>query len=443
LTRTELLHHLQRTKGVTEAITESKSLLASMSRPTGNQCRDTLKILVLSGQFPTPRDPICGTFVVEQMKALRKLGAEMSVITAVPWAPRWLKFIKRIRKHLNTPRQARIENFQVQYPRVPVLPGDKLFFLSGVLLFLRYVPMIRKQLKQGTIDLIHAHTIMPDGFAATLLGQTFNIPVVCTVHGSDVKIYPRTNWMTRRSTQWALKRVNRLIVVSQDLQKAVTQLVGSRQVCIARNGADPLRFRSTSRKQVRSQLELPADKPLLLFVGNLFPVKGVEYLLRAMVTLDQDLSLYLLGDGYLKEELIELSRQLGVSQRCHFVGQRPHAEVPLWLAAADCLVLPSLSEGLPTIVIEAMMCGTPVIATSVGGTPEVLKHERNGLLVPPKDVPAIGSAIARLLGDRGLRVETGLRARIDAENFTWDKNAEITWGQYRELMDRAPQPANQ
>ena len=396
-------------------------------------------MLVLSGQFPNPRDPVRGTYVLEQMRALRKLGVEMAVISATPWAPRVLRFLGRVRKYLVIPQKTDVDGFEVRYPGVPALPGGRLFFLSGFFLYLRCRPIVREFLVHPGIDLIHAHTIMPEGFAAVMLGKAFGVPVVCTVHGSDIKLYPSKNRATRRATQWALRRVDRLIAVSQDLRTAVFNLVGVRQICIAKNGADRDRFRSISKDEARSRLELPSDKKIILFVGNLFAVKGIEFLLAAISQVKRrDLRLYLLGDGHLREELAATARQLEVDDLCLFMGQRPHDEVPVWLSAADCLVLPSLSEGFPTILVEAMMSGTPVVATAVGGVPEIVEHRKTGLLVPPRDPPALARAISELLTDQALAGTITENAKLYVTaNLTWEKNARETLAVYREAVNNS------
>jgi glycosyltransferase involved in cell wall biosynthesis len=329
-----------------------------------------------------------------------------------------------------------VDGFEVRHPRIPILPGGHLFSLSGLFLYLQCRPIVRDYLQNGRIDLIHAHTIMPDGFAAVLLGRDFNIPVVCTVHGSDVKIAPWKSRTTRLTTKWALRRVNRLIVVSEDLTKAVSRLVKNRETCVARNGADPDRFKQIAKFEARSQLGLPMKKKIVLFVGNLFSVKGVGYLLKAISLLSaRDVLLYLLGDGYLKEELCNDAIRLGIADVCFFMKQRPHEEIPLWLSAADCFVLPSLSEGLPTVLPEAMMCGTPVVATAVGGTPEIITHRENGLLVQPKDPEALAQAIAEILkGTEDVKAMTAKAMRNAHANLTWEHNAEQTFDVYRQVL---------
>ena len=363
----------------------------------------------------------------------------MAVVAATPWAPRALGFLERIRKHLVIPKKKNVDGFEVRYPRVPMLPGGCLFFLSGFLLYLRCRPIVRELLLHGGIDLIHAHTIMPEGFAAVMLGKAFGIPIVCTVHGSDIKLYPWKSRATLLTTQWALRRVNCLISVSQDLQTLVFKLVGTRQIRIARNGADGERFRPISKDDARSRLGLPSDKKLILFVGNLFTVKGVEFLLAALSQLKRrDLHLYLVGDGHLRGDLTATANKLEVGDLCFFMGQRPHDEIPVWLSAVDCLVLPSLSEGFPTILVEAMVSGAPIVATAVGGVPEIVKDRKTGLLVAAKDPQALARAINELLTDQELARAITENAKLYVTaNLTWERNAREMLSVYRELVNNS------
>lgn len=277
---------------------------------------------------------------------------------------------------------------------------------------------------------------MPDGFAALLLGDEFNIPVVCTVHGSDISIYPQESWATLLVTKWALRRTKHLIAVSEDLGKKVNLLIGTRQVKVIRNGADEELFHANAKAAARTLLGLPDKPKIVLFIGNLLPVKGPEYLLQAVSQISSsDCLLYIVGDGMLRDKLRAQAEQLGISTRCIFVGARPHEEIASWLSAADCLVLSSISEGFPTIIAEAMMCRVPVVATAVGGIPEIVKHRSTGLLVQPRDPASLAQAICFALQD-----DVDIRIMVDrAENaaraeLTWEANARKTVEVYLEAL---------
>jgi teichuronic acid biosynthesis glycosyltransferase TuaC len=386
--------------------------------------------------FPTPEARTEGVFIIEQMKALRKLGIEMKAIAPTPWAPRMLNFLPNIRKYICIPKSAKVEGIRVTYPRFIAFPGARFRCLYGVFCYLACRHVVRKHVREGRIDLIHAHTIMPDGFAALLLGDEFNIPVVCTVHGSDISIYPHESRAMLLVTKWALRRINHLIAVSEDLGKKVNVLIGSREVRVIRNGADEELFRANAKWAARTLLNLPAKAKIVLFIGNLLRVKGPEYLLQAVSHLgSSNFLLYIVGDGMLRDNLRAQAEQLGISARCVFVGTRPHEEIASRLSAADCLVLSSISEGFPTIIAEAMMCGVPVVATAVGGIPEVVKHGSTGLLVQPRDPLSLGEAIrSALQNDTNIQIMVNRAEKAARAELTWEANARKTVEVYREAL---------
>jgi glycosyltransferase involved in cell wall biosynthesis len=393
-------------------------------------------VLVLSHNFPSVLNPSAGTFVLEQACALQSLGIDIIPVMPTPWPPPFLSFIPHVSKYRLIPGRTHHRQFSVEHPRILVLPRNWLFSCSGFFYYLCSRGAVAKLVREQRIDLIHAHCIMPDGFAAIRLGRELNLPVVCTVHGSDVNIYPGRSLATRWATKWALARVGCLIAVSEHLKTNIFRLVGHRQVEVVRNGADSDVFNPVSKDQARTKLGLPLQQEILVFVGRLVEVKQIPVLLEAMRRLSRsNLHLYLVGDGELKSRLLATAQQLGVVERCSFVGSRSHDEIPLWLSAADCFVLCSSMEGLPTVLPEAMMCGVPIVATAVGGIPEVIKHRETGLLVPTGDAVALAEAIKLLLTDKALAADVASRANTLARvEFTWKANAEKTAEVYRDAL---------
>lgn len=414
-----------------------------VSFPRLNESGQKVKVLVFSHLFPTPGRTTRAAFVVEQMLALRRLGVQQAVVAPVPWAPPLLCRTRRFQKHDGVPRTASVEGFAVTYPRSLVLPRAALFSAYGWGYYLSCRRIVERAIGQGGVDLIHAHTIMPDGFAAVLLGRELGLPVVCTAHGSDLKVYPARSRAAGWATGWALRRVDRIITVSEDLAQIAQALAGPLAVHVIPNGADETLFGLRSKSECRRRLGLPQDKEVVVYAGNLVKIKGVEFLLEAIAKLRRDtMLLCVLGDGELRTKLAALSARLGVSQQCQFLGARPHDELGFWFSAADCFVLPSLSEGFPTVLAEATMSGVPVVAAAVGGVPEVIENGRTGLLVPPGNSSALAEAIRAIL-DNAIPVrEMVERAQIRARNeLTWAANARKTLAVYQELLTGS-QPAS-
>ena len=159
---------------------------------------------------------------------------------------------------------------------------------------------------------------------------------------------------------------------------------------------------------MRRRLSLPQDRLQILFVGLLAPVKGLDILIEALRLVgDGEADCLLVGTGPMEEQLRRAAAAAGIAERVRFVGAQPSGEIPAWLNAADLLVLPSLSEGRPNVVVEAQACGLPVLATRVGGTPELIEHGETGLLVESGDPEALAAGLSRLLCDAGLRQRLG------------------------------------
>jgi len=395
-----------------------------------------MNVLVLSHMFPNERDSGAGIFVLEQVRALRKAGHTVSVVSPTPWAPRALSFLPCVRKYLPIRRESDVDGFRVKRPLIPTLPRNWGFALSGLHFYLSCRALVRQITRQAPIDVIHAHTIFPDGFAAVLLGRELHIPVVCTAHGSDVNVYPRESRLVRGATRWALRRIPHLIAVSGNLKSQMMALADVREPPVIHNGADASKFMPRDKSIARRELHLNPAARVICFVGYLRAEKAVEYLLQAVALLHRpDIQLCIVGDGPLKAELMQQAEQLKIRQACHFAGATAHDDIPLWLSAADCLVLCSLSEGLPTVLPEAMLCRVPVVATPVGGVPEIIRHGVTGLLVPCRDAAAIASALNSLFSDSTLATTIA----DCAENFakgqlTWDMNAQQTFAVYGQAI---------
>jgi len=393
-----------------------------------------VNVLILSHMFPTTPGSAKGIFVLEQTRALRKLGVNCTLVAPVPWVPRLFRGSSWGRNYQNIPRRTNVDGLYVECPPVLSFPGAALFSLSGLTHYLSCRATVRRIVRSRRIDLIHAHTILPDGFAALLLARQLHIPLVCTLHGSDVKLYPRRSRAIAATTRWALQRIEHLVAVSDDVAKAALFLGARCKPLVVHNGADRDSFQPRAKVASRTALGLPLEKKVVLFVGNLIPLKGADLLIRAMAQMKSEAVLVLVGDGPLRSDLATLANQLGIESL--FVGARQHSEIPLWLTAADCLVLPSLSEGLPAVLPEAMLCRTPIVASAVGGTPEIIRNGETGQLVPPSNIDELSLAIASVLSAEPARNAFVLdRAqKLAQESLTWEINAHRTLELYEAAL---------
>jgi glycosyltransferase involved in cell wall biosynthesis len=228
------------------------------------------------------------------------------------------------------------------------------------------------------IDVFHAFWAIPSGFIASLCcGE---VPLLLTLEGSDVKIHGK-RFMFRYFVKRALRKSEKVIALSNDLKRGAIAL-GTKEdkMCVLPDGVDTDTFKPVDKRLARTKLNLP-DGFLVLFVGHLFKVKRVDKLIRIAANLnnDFDFRIVVAGDGPERRNLEKMAEKLEV-RNVSLAGEIPHADMPLYMAAADVLALPSEAEGLPSCVQEAMACGVPVVASNVGGLPDLITNGVTGYL---------------------------------------------------------------
>jgi glycosyltransferase involved in cell wall biosynthesis len=254
-----------------------------------------------------------------------------------------------------------------------------------------------KLVQRKKIDLIHAHNIYPDGVAAAWFGKRFKVPVILSARGSDINDLMINNSLRFRQTVWALKNSSNITAVSRPLCSKLVELgAETSRVHFIPNGVDNKKFYFQEKNLCRRKLELKSINKILLFVGKLRLVKGLHYLIEALSILKQqnkmDFNTIIIGGGYLEEELKMAVRGRQLQQQVFFKGNLPPHEINDWMGASDLFCLPSLNEGLPNVILEALSCGVPVVATSVGGIPDLI-NSSNGILAEAADERSLADAL--------------------------------------------------
>lgn len=272
-------------------------------------------------------------------------------------------------------------------------------------------------------ECIDSHYVYPDGFAAILLGRVLGIPVFLSARGTDINVFP-TYRLIRPMIRWSLKKAAGIVAVSAALREQIVRLgISSELVKVIVNGVDPNRFFVSDRAAARAQLGIRQDGEVIVSVGSLVPAKSHDLLIRAVAQLrskaGRRTSLYIVGEGPLRNRLKALIDELDLSEQAHLIGGQSNETLQQWFNAADLSVLVSAREGMPNVVLESLACGTPVLATRVGGVPEVLVSEQLGILVEPS-VEAIAAGIERALNSKWHREVISRHARTR----TWDSVAE-------------------
>jgi glycosyltransferase involved in cell wall biosynthesis len=391
---------------------------------------------MLSHMYPSAVNWTAGIFVHEQVRALVTLGHDVRVVSPKGWAPPLLPRWKAFR---DVPGVDSVDGVPVLYPRKLTLPGARLGHRNCDAMLWAIAAPLRRVQRDWPFDVIHAHMLVPDGWAAARLGAELGVPVVATAHRADVLDVPAQGPRSRRRVAQAVGAVDQICAVSASIGDAATGLgTPRRPVQVVPNGADTTVFVPRPPAEARAHLGLPGDGPIVTFVGKLVPRKGVDTLIEAIGLLGRRPGgaplLVAAGIGDMQGDLERRALSLGVADRVRFVGKVAHDDVGWWMSAGDLFVLPSLSEGLPTVVCEAMNCGRPVVATAVDGTPEIVRDGETGILVPPSDPEALARALARILDDADLARRMGAAAlRIGQAEYTWAANARRMSAIYEDL----------
>jgi glycosyltransferase involved in cell wall biosynthesis len=350
-----------------------------------------VRVLVVTKIFPNAAEPLSAPFNRQQFAALAR-RCEVDVLATIPWYPgagllaRWSSAGRLAR----VPRRETIEGIDVRHPRTLFLPRMA-HALWGPLYAASLAPEALRW--RGKVDVVLGSWAYPDGFAAILLARALGVPAVVKLHGSDVNVIARIPG-PRRLMQWLLPEATRVIAVSRALGEEIAALgVPREKIALVMNGVDGELFRPRDRAAARTQLGLPTDGPLLLYVGNLKESKGVLDLVAAFeqaARAHPTVRLAVVGGGDCRARLEAAAQQ---NPRLLVAGPRDLAEIPTWMAACDALVLPSWAEGTPNVVLEALACGRRVVATDVGGIPDLITTPALGTLVPARDPATLSGAL--------------------------------------------------
>jgi glycosyltransferase involved in cell wall biosynthesis len=370
------------------------------------------RVLILSNLYPSPHVPTRGTFNLQGFRALSGYCSTRIVVPVL-----WWERTRRPLEWLVTPRSD-ATGIEAVYPSCWHVP--QVHPLHPWTMHASVSQYVRRIHREFPFDAILASWACPDGVAAARLAQEFDCPVVTMVLGTDVNALA-THPALRRHLEWGLQRAAKVITVSGALRERVTELgVTPERVMVQHNGVDGERFQIRDRRAARERLGLPSDRRLVTFVGNLVHEKGVDVLMEAMGELkgpgNDEIDLALVGAGGMLEALRQRADALGIGSRVRFCGRRPHEEIADWITASDLFCLPSRREGCPNVVLEALASGRPVVASRVGGVPELVR-EANGVLVPAENPRALAEGLRLALARRW--DPEALRATVPC--LSWDQ----------------------
>lgn len=373
------------------------------------------RILTLSTLFPSSSRPNFGIFVERQTAALAAFADfDISIINPLGIAPWPLSLSATYAGLHNQPTHEQWRGLDVYRPRFTALPiiGGR---MNPAMIARAVLPLARTLHAEQPFDLIDAEFFYPDGPAAMRLSQALGIPFTIKARGADIHHWGTAPGCNAQMLEAADKAAD-LLAVSGALKADMAALgIEDAKITVHYTGLDQSRF--IPRDRTTEKAKLGINGPLILSVGALIPRKNQSLLIAALPELP-DATLMLAGQGASEGDYRDLAEKLGVASRVRFMGNVAHDDLPALFAAADVMALVSKSEGLANAWVEALACGTPIVASDVGGIRELVKSRDAGRIVE-RNPDAIASAIKELLANPPSR--KAVAANVSA--FSWDENA--------------------
>lgn len=400
-----------------------------------------MKVLVISYMFPCKRHPISGIFFANLLKELATKLDELVVITPRPYIPKFfLRFNKSWNKWFIDPLYSVEDGIKIFRPYVLTLRGVRFLGINGILWHYSLLRMTKNIIKKNRIDVIIGHNMLPEGITAGNLASKMNLPFITWCIGTDINDFAYYNFINKYLTKKCISDSSITLTTSKALAERVRHLNQSSDIKCFYRGIKLDHLKNLpSKKEICRQLELTDAFINLLFVGRIIRDKGIYELAEAFFRISKqytNLNLIMIGDEIEKSSLSFLFDKMGISDKVHFTGIIQHDKVALYMKCADIMILPTWAEGLPNVVIEAMAVGIPVVATAVGGIPEILEHEVTGLLVPARNVDKLTDAITRMLDDSALRETCTANAKkLVYENFDVKKNVNLLYDMLVEIKN--------
>jgi glycosyltransferase involved in cell wall biosynthesis len=390
-----------------------------------------IRTLLFSTLYPSSVRPSHGIFVETRLRHLLSSGEVQSrVVAPVPWFPSTHPLFGKWATMARTPSYERRNGMEVWHPRY-ALPPKVGTNVAPLLLALGARRTVARLIAEGgDFDLFDAHYYYPDGAAAALLSRWFGKPYVITARGTDLNLLPDFA-IPRRWIKWTRSHAAASAFVCRALKERLDEIGGTeRRERVLRNGVDLQLFQRKDPHASRARLGLSAGR-WIVSVGHLVPRKGHEVAIESLTLLPEDTKLAIVGEGGEQVNLERLTHRLGLSQRVVLAGAKPQSELPFWYSAAEALVLCSTREGWPNVLLEAMACGTPVVAAAVWGIPEVVTVPVVGRLISERTPRALARAVLEVI-NAPRRPEA---VREYAAAFSWDATTRGQIDLFREVLD--------
>lgn len=388
-----------------------------------------MRILAIASLYPLSHADNAGQARHVSFRALAAQGHDIEVIRPQMRLYQWISRDWRLKSGQIVPLSYQLDGVPVACPRFWRLPGK---YWRPYEAGWRYGPvarLVRRSHGLKPFDVIYGCELVSDGVVAVRLGREMGLPVMLSSIGSDAHTYPYQSKRAMSVTCKVLRDADLILVEGagavEDIRRLTTDTA---PIHVFSRGIDLSRFEGApSRDDTRAKFGLPRGRKLIVFVGTLNESKGVRVLTEAFARIASrhaDADLVYVGSGMLLEDIRTMAAASGLSHRVHLIGKRPFSEVPHILLACDVFCLPSFAEGLPKSVVEGMAAGLPVVATNVGGIPDVMSHGECGILISPRDVSGLAEAMDRLLANPDEAARMGSVGQAIAKtHFDTVKNA--------------------
>jgi glycosyltransferase involved in cell wall biosynthesis len=411
------------------------------SRPPG------LRVLVVTTSYTFPSDgrPMAGVFWANLLERLSKLLAGLAIVTPTAYLPAPLLRLKRFAVQRQILPYQTWNGAEVHRPAYLSLRTGRHIALTGWF-FRRPAERVSARLHAlAPFDIVVGYELGVPAYAARCIARRLGIPCVSWAIGDDVNTMPHRSPHNLAFFRRNVADTDLVLTESDALRRAIlADCPGARNVHAYYKGIDLAEIRNPpqSRSALRAGLGLTDDTPYMISAGAAMKVKGVLEFYEAFARLSQavpKLRAIWIGGGVEEGELKRLAQGDGLAPRFQVTGAVARSTVLEYMRAADVMAFPSYGEGLPNVVMEALACGLPTVTTDVGGTSEVLAHERTGLLVPPRDAAALADGIRRVLADRPWAEELARRGqKLILEHFDVDKNAPVALEILQRVARREP-----
>ena len=385
-------------------------------------------VLVTATTFPRWKDDAEPNFVYVLSNLLAKKGYNITVLAPHHYGAKKFEILGNLK----------VYRFPYFYP----LRFQRLCYEGGVLenirksfiakiqvpfLFISELFYTTRIIKKEKIDLIHAHWVIPQGVIAAIIKKLYKIPFIATAHAGD--IFPIRKNMLKNLARFALKNSSYITVNSSFTKNSILKIYNANNIEVIPMGINLNEF-NPKKMENKLKNKYGSENKLILFVGRLAKKKGVEYLIKSMPLVLKNLprtKLLVIGYGPEKIKLLNLTKELKIEDNVIFIGKVRNQDLPKYYATADLFVGPSIvtetgdTEGLGIVFLEALASGTCVIGSNVGGIPDIIKHNKTGILVQQKNSHQLAKAIVKILRNEKLSKRLVKNGQLHVKNnYSWN-----------------------